>query len=228
VTVNVIDTGNSSAHTYSIPAGTYAASYIDGHGGNDSLTGGSAPDVLIGDSGNDTLNGGSGNDTLLGGSGNDILVADTSDVLVDGGTNTDNNLLTAGNRGDVLALSGNFNFTTLGDVYQNIETISMRAADGSSATSMTIDIVDVLQMADTGTADPTGSGYGSAPALRIDGDAGDVLNLDNSTGTWLLAAGAGGIPVGYTAYAHVASGTNPSVNEDAYLFVATGVTVNLV
>ena len=45
-------------------------------------------------------------------------------------------------------------------------------------------------------------------------------------GTWLLATGATGIPAGYTAYSHVTSGAAPNANEDAYLFVATGLTVN--
>ena len=41
-----------------------------------------------------------------------------------------------------------------------------------------------------------------------------------------MATGATGVPDGYTAYSHVTSGLIPSANEDAYLFVMTGVAVN--
>jgi T1SS-143 domain-containing protein len=74
-TVNVIaiDTGNSSGVTYTVSNGSYNGSYLDGHGGSDSLTGGNAGDYLFGDSGSDTLVGGAGNDVLSGGSGADIF-----------------------------------------------------------------------------------------------------------------------------------------------------------
>ncbi|MCT0198423.1 hypothetical protein KQ313_01810 [Synechococcus sp. CS-1325] len=61
--------------------------FIDGQGGNDSLTGstiadqlrgGADNDSLVGGNGNDTLNGDGGNDTIIGGSGNDILDLNTS------------------------------------------------------------------------------------------------------------------------------------------------------
>jgi hypothetical protein len=84
-------------------------------------------------------------------------------------------------------------------------------------------------MADSGNANPGGSNggnYGEESALRIDGTAGDVVNLGPDAGTWLLATGATDIPTGYTAYVHVTSGSLPGDNENAYLFVATGVTVN--
>ncbi len=84
--------------------------------------------------------------------------------------------------------------------------------------------------ADSSSANPTGSNSGrnfdSADAIRIDGSAGDVLNLGPDAGTWLLATGATGIPAGYTAYSHVTSGSNPADDENAYLFVQTGITVN--
>jgi T1SS-143 domain-containing protein len=74
-TVNVaaIDTLDSSAVSYAIPAATYATSYLDGHGGDDSLTGGASSDILIGGAGSDTLNGNNGNDILIGGADRDTL-----------------------------------------------------------------------------------------------------------------------------------------------------------
>ena len=35
-----------------------------------------------------------------------------------------------------------------------------------------------------------------------------------------------GVPDGYTAYSHVTSGLLANTNEDAYLFIQTGITVN--
>ena len=196
---------------------------LTGTNGNDTITTGALDDTIDGGGGNDTLNGGAGADSILGGSGNDIILMDTSDILIDGGTNTNNDMLTAGNRGDVMVVNGTANFTALGDNYHNIETVSMLNSDGSAGNStLTLDITDVLQMAGTGTAD-LGSGYSSERTLRIDGDAGDTVNLDNSSGTWLLATGTSGVPSGYTAYSHVTSGATSNVNEDAYVMISTGI-----
>jgi T1SS-143 domain-containing protein len=226
VDVQVINTlTNSPAdRTYAIPAGTYAASYLDGHGGNDNLTGGSANDVLIGSSGNDTLNGGAGADWLFGDSGNDILLADVDD-MVDGGTHTGAIDLS---RGDVLVMSGTIDFTTLANnKFDNIETLSMLNSDGSTGNStFTLDIDDVLAMSGA-TFNPSAVGFGDAPTLRIDGDAADTLNLLSTGGTWFdVDATLTDEPTGYTAYAF-ATGASGSDGEQAYLFVATGITVNL-
>jgi len=95
----------------------------------------------------------------------------------------------------------------------------MLAKDGSNGNStITLDITDVLDMADSGFV---AFAANSKQAIRIDGTSGDVVNLGPDPGTWLPATGATGVPNGYTAYAHVTSG-----NEDAYLFVLTGITVN--
>ena len=185
---------------------------ITGGSGNDILTGDSNANTLNGGSGNDTLVGGAGADNLLGGSGNDVIFMETNDSLIDGGSNSSNNLLTASNRGDVMVLSGAVDFTTLGDIFQNIETISMRNADGSTGNSaLTLNVADVKGMADTGVADPTASGYSSQAALRIDGDSADSVTLQ-PTGPndhWVAGANSGnGIPAGYSLYVHVTSGTN--------------------
>src|SRR5579885_1365568 len=48
--------------------------FVDGGGGNDTITGTDAwAGVLRGNAGNDTLTGGTNDDTLTGGAGNDIL-----------------------------------------------------------------------------------------------------------------------------------------------------------
>ena len=148
---------------------------------------------------------------------------------ITGGSNLDFNLLPLGNRGDVLSVSGTVDFTSLGDVFEDIETISMLAKDGSAGNStITLDITDVLDLADYrhGQLCRQRQHFDSRDAIRIDGTSGDVVNLGPDPGTWLLATGATGVPDGYTAYSHVTSGLIPSANEDAYLFVMTGIAVN--
>lgn len=49
---------------------------LSGGGGNDHLTGGTAPDGLDGGPGNDELNGGDGGDGLVGGPGNDVIAGE--------------------------------------------------------------------------------------------------------------------------------------------------------
>jgi hypothetical protein len=90
VTVNVVDFGITNGNdNYTIPNTLYQGAYLDGQGGNDAITGGSAADILLGGDGNDTLTGGGGADQIYGGSGSDTLVADQSDVVIDGGSGTD-------------------------------------------------------------------------------------------------------------------------------------------
>ena len=104
--------------------------------------------TIAGSSGNDIITGSSGADTINAGAGNDIIVRGANDTSINGGANSDNNLLTAGNRGDVLVVDGAVDFTALADVFEDIETISMLAADGSTGNStITLNITDVLDMA---------------------------------------------------------------------------------
>jgi hypothetical protein len=206
----VVDTGN-----------------IDGSGSAEIVVGTSGAETIDGNGGDDILIGGGGGDTLIGGSGDDLIIYSPGVASINGESNSSSNLLQQNNRSDVLSVSGNVDFTALADVFEDIETISMLASDGSAGNStITLNIADVLDMADSGNANPGGDGFGEADALRIDGTAGDVVNLGQDTGTWLAATGVTGIPTGYDAYVHVTSGSTPNVNEDAYLFVATGVTVN--
>ncbi len=159
-------------------------------------------------------------------------------VTIDGGSNPNNDMLAPDNRGDMLVLSNNVDFTKLdkGRI-KNIETLSMLNSAGAKNKSMIIiDIVHVLAMAGTGYADPTDAGYDRHPALRIDGDADDrllVLGGDDSAiskatgGRWLHGAGNGtnGVPAGYDLYVHVTKGFSPTANADAYLVVQKGITV---
>jgi Ca2+-binding RTX toxin-like protein len=78
--------------------GALTGSYVDGRGGNDSLTGSVMDDVLVGGTGNDSiaggggtdlLMGGSGLDTLRGGDGNDVAFAGDAEDSVEGGAGHD-------------------------------------------------------------------------------------------------------------------------------------------
>ncbi|MCC6948635.1 MAG: hypothetical protein IT539_12785 [Bradyrhizobiaceae bacterium] len=220
--VNTILAGDNNDETLT---GNTGNDLLFGNGGNDTLNGGDGNDLLIGGSGDDTLNGGAGADVMLGESGNDLFVADTNDII-DGGTHS--SAINA-SRGDVLVMSGVIDFTALPDNFTNIETLSMLNSDGSVGTStFTLDVNDVKSMSGATHAN-NGNGFGTQEALRIDGDASDTLNLvEIDTGNWVLAPTMSNAPAGYTAWSYVTSGTNPSQNEDAYLFVATGVTVNVV
>jgi hypothetical protein len=159
-------------------------------------------------------------------------------TIISGGNNPNDDMLAPDNRGDVLVLSNNVDFTKVDkDRIKNIETLSMLNAIGARNKSMIIiDAAHVLAMAGTGFAAPTDPGYDPNPALRIDGDADDRLLLlggDDSAiskasgGRWLRGAGNGtnGVPAGYDLYVHVTKGFSPTANADAYLVVQKGIAV---
>jgi len=198
-----------------------------GDNNDEILVGTSAAETIEGGGGNNILIGGGGADTLIGGTGEDVIVYAAGVSFISGGQGQVD-VRAQDSRGDVLSVDGTVDFTSLGDVFEDIETISMLAKDGSNGNStITLDITDVLDLADSAIAAFASSGgFATKQAIRIDGTSGDVVNLGPDPGTWLLATGATGVPDGYTAYSHVTSGLVASANEDAYLFIQTGITVN--
>ena len=107
------ETVNASASTNAVT--------IDGAGGNDTITGGSAADRLsagvgndsiIGNDGADTIYGGAGNDTLDGSAGNDIIRAGSGNDTVTGGAGADS--LTGWSGSDVV-YGGDADDTIIGD-----------------------------------------------------------------------------------------------------------------
>jgi Ca2+-binding RTX toxin-like protein len=214
------DTATATVETGATP--------MTGDNDDEILVGTPAAETINGGGGNDILIGGGGADTLIGGNGDDVLVYAPGVSFITGGSNLNANVLAANNRGDILSVSGTVDFTSLPDVFEDIETISMLAKDGSAGNStITLDVTDVLDLADSAIAAfASSSGFASKQAIRIDGTSGDVVNLGPDPGTWLLATGATGVPNGYTAYSHVTSGLLANTNEDAYLFIQTGITVH--
>jgi Ca2+-binding RTX toxin-like protein/uncharacterized protein YegL len=233
ITITLDASGNGTASGGSTDVLSSIEALIGGTGGDtftgnnpdNYFSGGGGADNLSGGGGNDTLIGGAGADTLSGGTGDDRLFGDSLDSA-DGGTNTSNNLLTDGNRGDVLAFDTTVDLTnaTLDGRFTNIETVSIQNAESGAVGNQTLslNIADLVDMSTTGTANPGGAVYGSAKALRIDADSTDTVNLVNTGGGdhWLAATGATGVPAGYTLFVHVTSGTTPTVNEDGYVLVS--------
>jgi Ca2+-binding RTX toxin-like protein len=91
VTNNGMIAGNVFLGTGSdVYKGTGSVSgYVNGEGGNDTLTGGSFADRLNGGSGVDLLTGNAGNDVLIGAAGNDTLAGGTGKDVMAGGANAD-------------------------------------------------------------------------------------------------------------------------------------------
>ena len=253
LTVDDIMSGGLGADT--LTGGT-ANDHIQGGTGNDLLTGGAGSDIMIGGQasadgiagGNDTLDGGAGSDQLFGGDGDDKLFAGAGDraegnagndllvlqdnvdiARVSGGSNPQNSLAAAGNRGDVLAFDGTLDLTALtpGKI-AGIETLSMKDSEGGSShpnDAVTLNAGDVLELG-SGRFDPTGSapGLGALPAAataKIDGDGpGDSVNLTG--GGWSSVSGEHGAPAGYALYAHGSGGGTA----DAYALVQATLTVH--
>ena len=209
---------------------------LNGGEGNDSLFGGNLADVLNGGTGIDALAGGQGNDVLdggddadsdilSGGAGEDTLIWRSADDVYGGGADLFN--AKTGKAGDVLDASGatSIDFTTIDDgKIEDVETIRM---NGGAGTAITINASDVITDFEAGALNPDGAGpggnYGLGPVLRVDGDAGDSLNLTG--GDWSVATGSSGTPAGYTLYVHESGGGLPGAAEDAYVLVQNAVSV---
>jgi Ca2+-binding RTX toxin-like protein len=209
---------------------------LNGGEGNDSLFGGNLADVLNGGTGIDALAGGQGNDVLdggddadsdilSGGAGEDTLIWRSADDVYGGGADLFN--AKTGKAGDVLDASGatSIDFTTIDDgKIEDVETIRM---NGGAGTAITINASDVVTDFEAGALNPDGAGpggnYGLGPVLRVDGDAGDSLNLTG--GDWSVATGSSGTPAGYTLYVHESGGGLPGAAEDAYVLVQNAVSV---
>jgi Ca2+-binding RTX toxin-like protein len=72
-----------------LSASDNVGAFINGRGGNDSLTGGTGNDVIYGGGGNDTVYGGTGNDYLSGGAGDDTVYGETGNDTIYGGDGND-------------------------------------------------------------------------------------------------------------------------------------------
>ncbi len=141
-----------------------------GTSGIDTLTGNSDTDQLVAGAGDDILLGNGGADVLRGGAGNDILaISDLTFASLDGGTGIDTL------RFDVPL---DIDLRTLADTkLDSIEVIDLTNDGGNSTISL--NLTDLLNLNEAQTA---------ADTLVIHGNAGDIVNLDNTSngqvGNW--------------------------------------------
>ncbi|MSP81471.1 MAG: calcium-binding protein [Alphaproteobacteria bacterium] len=180
--------GNSSVDLYNGAAYVLFGGNLTGavsHQGTtnaDSLTGNTGDNVLVGGLGNDVLDGAAGNDVLIGAGGDDVLVLDTADDLrIDGGTGADTIRLSgSGITLDLTTLNATEHYL----LYTNLEAVDLT---GIGANTLTLDIQDLFHLSTTSNA------------LRVDGDAGDVVTTSDAG--W--GAGVADADIaGYTTYSN--------------------------
>ena len=211
IDVRAVSSGNG-ADTIDLSAtGTYQASFIDGRGGADNLTGGAGGDVFIGGSGNgaDTLLGSSGNDLLIGGDGNDTLSGGAGNDVLRGGLGSNDSMDGGAGSEDLLDFSDGsvaVNFTLVqsaastsivngtgglgnNDTYQNIEGVIGTDLADTLTGSASNDIIRGGKGNDT----LDGAG-GNADLLDFsDGTAGLTFTLTQSSSTTSFNASAAGL-----------------------------------
>ncbi|BEP62344.1 hypothetical protein GmRootV213_28980 [Variovorax sp. V213] len=204
--------GGNGADTIDLSAtGTYQASFIDGRGGADDLTGGAGGDVFIGGSGSgaDTLLGSSGNDLLIGGDGNDTLSGGAGNDVLRGGIGNGDTMDGGAGSEDLLDFSDGtlaVNFTLVqsaaptsianntgglgqNDSYQNIEGVIGTGLADTLTGSASNDII----RGGIGNDTLDGAG-GNADLLDFsDGTAGLTFTLTQSSSTTSFNASAAGL-----------------------------------
>ena len=193
VTVSVIDT-TSGVNTFTLNGNDF--SYIDGIGGNDTLTGdavltGNAGiDYFIGSGGNDTLSGGDANDRLYGVGNDDVLNGEAGNDLLDGGNNTD--ILNGGVGNDTLtggAGNDTFVFNTALNAATNVDTITDFEANGNDKIHLDDDIFTAFAVLANTTL--TAANFASNAGGNAT-DANDYVLYDSSTGNLYYDADGNG------------------------------------
>jgi VCBS repeat-containing protein len=204
--------GANGADTIDLSAtGAYQASFIDGRGGADDLTGGAGGDVFIGGSGSgaDTLLGSSGNDLLIGGDGNDTLSGGAGNDVLRGGIGNGDAMDGGAGSEDLLDFSDGtvaVNFTLVqsagstsianntgglgqNDTYQNIEGVIGTGLADTLTGSASNDIIR------GGAGNDTLDGAGGVGDLLdfSDGTAGLTFTLTQSSSTTSFNASAAGL-----------------------------------
>jgi Ca2+-binding RTX toxin-like protein len=160
---------------------------IIGNNGANTLTGTAFDDSLTGNGGNDALNGGAGNDTLVGGAGADNQQGGLGDDLFQLTTLVEfaaGELIDGGAGSDTLQLGGAAQTLNLTLIANNrITGIEVLDITGSDNNTLSLNLADVLDLSFT------------TNTLRVDGDAGDVVNSAGQG--WTVGAEQ---LAGYTTY----------------------------
>jgi Ca2+-binding RTX toxin-like protein/chemotaxis receptor (MCP) glutamine deamidase CheD len=129
--------GDNSGNVLDFSAVTLTdIAYIDGQGGNDTITGTSAGEEIRGGSGNDTINGGDGDDVIRGDAGNDILDggegSDTYQFAANDGIDTITDTGSASETDTILATNTNTRINVSGDFSQELTGIEVIDANGGA------------------------------------------------------------------------------------------------
>ncbi|MEJ8827453.1 cadherin-like domain-containing protein, partial [Variovorax humicola] len=188
IDIRALSSGNGADSLDLSATGTYQASFIDGRGGADNLTGGAAGDVFVGGSGNgaDTLIGSAGNDLLIGGDGNDTLTGGAGNDVLRGGIGNNDSMDGGDGTEDLLDFSDGtvaVNFTLV----QSATSTSIATGTAGLGTNDTYRNIEGV--IGTGLADTLiGSAFndiirGGAGNDTLDGAGGTADLLDFSDGT---------------------------------------------
>lgn len=160
----VVTLGSSGADELGAMLGSRTY-YINGGGGNDTITGGDVADFLVGGAGDDALNGGAGTDSFIGGGGNDVIDGGTGADRMDGGLGNDT-----------------FTVDDIGDVVVELADSGIDLVNSSISFDASANVgVDNITLTGTANTDATGNGLanaltGNTGANTLDGGAGaDVL-----------------------------------------------------
>jgi Ca2+-binding RTX toxin-like protein len=210
IDIRTVAAGNTADTIDLGTAGTYQASYIDGRGGADALTGGAAGDVFLGGTGNaqDNLTGSAGNDLLVGGDGRDTLIGGAGNDTLRGGTGNNDSMDGGDGSEDMLDFSDGTSAVTFtlvqsavstsitdgtgglgnNDTYQNMEGVIGTSLGDTLTGSASNDIIR------GGAGNDTINGAGGTGDLIdfSDGTAGVTFTLvNNGAGTVFNASAAG-------------------------------------
>jgi serralysin len=155
----------------------FLGSAITGTINGELLNGSANAENIVAGQGNDTINGGGGADAINGGQGNDeIHVADNKLFRIDGGTGVDSLHLDYAGAIDFGNLDGSASTSDRNRI-ENIEVIDV---DNAHANALTLHLADVLDL--DATISDVGGIASLDNVLRIDGNAGDTLQMFNVDG----------------------------------------------
>lgn len=173
VLIRVFGRGGNDQITLDQTSGALPAGDLQGEGGNDTLTGGSAVDILRGGPGGDTLIGRGGNDQMFGGDANDVLVwnpGDGSD-LIEGEGGTDTLVFNGANASEQIDLSSNGTrlrfFRNVGSIVMDVagvEKVLFNALGGADTIAVNDLAPTEVETVSLDLAFPTGSGVGDSQA----------------------------------------------------------------
>ena len=200
--------GTGAADTFNLGglSAVNGLAFIDGAGGNDTITGSNFADDLRGGAGNDTLVGLSGNDILTGGVGNDIISGgDGDDVIVIAGTDAQGDTFDGAAGTDTISVIGTTDVTlaALDTASASIETwqgngfgiVGTGVANAINLSALTT--INGLAYVDGGGGDDVVTGSNLADDLRggtgndtLSGLAGDDT-LTGGVGNDTLSGGDG-------------------------------------